>query len=96
MSGKGHANQPVGIGTLEQSAMPDLQQERRHLAQADRHTAEGKRRVADQIARIERMIEKGHDTMRTRNCSGTSSRPSRPGASIVCSSWMRSHEHQLA
>ncbi|MFC4171586.1 hypothetical protein ACFOYU_05885 [Microvirga sp. GCM10011540] len=43
-------------------AMPDTQQEREHLAQADQHIAEGERRVAEQIALIERMIEQGQDT----------------------------------
>ncbi|MBO1909737.1 hypothetical protein J4G37_33700 [Microvirga sp. 3-52] len=42
--------------------MPDMQQEREHLAKADRHIAEGERRVAEQIALIERMIGSGQST----------------------------------
>jgi hypothetical protein len=44
--------------------MPNPQQEREHLAQADQHLAEGDRRVAAQIALIARMTEKGQDTPR--------------------------------
>jgi multidrug resistance efflux pump len=39
-----------------------LQQELKHLAQADRHLAEGERRIADQIILIEELTAKGHDT----------------------------------
>ena len=41
--------------------MPNLQQEREHLARADRHIAEGARRVAEQIDLIAWMTKKGHD-----------------------------------
>jgi|SRR5215211_8883162 hypothetical protein len=43
-------------------AMPDMQQEFEHLAQADRHLLEGERRIADQIILIEELTAKGHDT----------------------------------
>ena len=46
--------------------MPDLQQEREHLAEADRHIAEGRRRVADQVALIARLAQDGHDTTQAR------------------------------
>jgi hypothetical protein len=42
--------------------MPDLQQEREHLAQADRHIANGERHVAEQIALLEHMTASGQDT----------------------------------
>jgi hypothetical protein len=42
--------------------MPNVQQEREHLAQADRHLAEGERRVAEQIILIQHMTERGQDT----------------------------------
>ena len=47
--------------------MPDLEQERAHLALSDRHIAEGERRVADQTRRVERLIEQGHDTAKARD-----------------------------
>jgi hypothetical protein len=40
-------------------AMPNVQQEREHLAQADRHLAEGERRLAGQIAIFRHMTERG-------------------------------------
>jgi len=43
--------------------MPDLQQEREHLAQADKHIAEGDARVSEQMTLIERMTEQGQDTV---------------------------------
>jgi hypothetical protein len=42
--------------------MPDLQQEREHLAQADEHIAEGRRRVTDQVALIARLAQEEQDT----------------------------------
>ena len=47
--------------------MPDLEQERAHLALADRHIAEGERRVADQTHRVEHLAEQGYDTARARD-----------------------------
>ncbi|WP_114946763.1 hypothetical protein [Microvirga calopogonii] len=42
--------------------MPNVQQEREHLAKADRDIADGERRVAEQIILIEQMRKDGHDT----------------------------------
>jgi hypothetical protein len=42
--------------------MPNMQQEREHLAKAEQHIADGERRVAEQIILIGRMTEKGQDT----------------------------------
>jgi|tagenome__1003787_1003787.scaffolds.fasta_scaffold16616537_1 ferritin len=42
--------------------MPDLQQEREQLAQADQHIAEGRRRVTDQVALIARLAQEEQDT----------------------------------
>jgi hypothetical protein len=42
--------------------MPDLQQEREHLAQADRQIAEGRRRVTVQVALIARLAQEEQDT----------------------------------
>ena len=44
------------------STMPDMQQEREHLAKANRDIAHGERRVAEQIILIQQMTEKGQDT----------------------------------
>ena len=44
------------------STMPDMQQEREHLAKANRDIADGERRVAEQIILIQQMTEKGQDT----------------------------------
>jgi hypothetical protein len=42
--------------------MPNLQQEREHLAKANRGIAEGEKRVAEQIILIEQMRKDGRDT----------------------------------
>jgi translation initiation factor 2B subunit (eIF-2B alpha/beta/delta family) len=49
------------------STMPDLQQEREHLAQADQHIVDGEKRVAEQMALIKRMTEQGQDTSLTQD-----------------------------
>jgi hypothetical protein len=54
------------IGRMLAVAMPDIEQELQHLAQADRQLAEGNRRVAEQIALIEHMTEKSQDTTEAR------------------------------
>ncbi|WP_336490004.1 hypothetical protein [Methylobacterium nigriterrae] len=46
--------------------MPDLQQERERLAQADRHIAEGRRRVTNQVVLIARLAQDRHDTAEAR------------------------------
>jgi len=40
-------------------AMPNVQQDQEHLAQAARPLAEGQRRVAEKIATIRHMTERG-------------------------------------
>jgi len=47
--------------------MPDLEQERAHLALADRHIAEGEKRIADQTRCVERLTEQGHDPAKDRD-----------------------------
>jgi hypothetical protein len=46
----------------DQQVMPDVQQEREYLAQADQHIAESEQRLANQIRVIEGMIQNGHNT----------------------------------
>ena len=50
------------------STMPDMQQEREHLAKANRDIADGERRVAEQIILIQQMTEKGQDTALAEEC----------------------------
>ena len=47
--------------------MPDLEQERAHLALADRHIAAGQKRVADQACLVEHLTEQGYDTTKARD-----------------------------
>jgi hypothetical protein len=48
--------------------MPDVQQEREDLAQADQHIAESEQRLANQIRVIEGMIQNGHNTAFAEEC----------------------------
>ncbi len=52
----------------DQQAMPDVQQEREYLAQADQHIAESEQRLANQIRVIEWMIHNGHNTALAEEC----------------------------
>ena len=47
--------------------MPDLEQERAHLALADRHITVGERRDADQARLIEHLAKRGYDTAAARD-----------------------------
>ena len=47
--------------------MPDLEQERAHLALADQHIAAGEKRVADQTRLVAHRIEQGRDTADARD-----------------------------
>ena len=47
--------------------MPDLEQERAHLALADQHIAVGEKRVADQTRLVAHLIEQGRDIARARD-----------------------------
>jgi hypothetical protein len=48
------------------SRVASLQEERKHLAQADQDITDGERRVTEQILRIEEMEGRGEDTQRAR------------------------------
>ena len=52
----------------DQQAMPDVQQEREQLAQADQHIAESEQRLANQIRIIEGMVQNGHNTALAEEC----------------------------
>jgi hypothetical protein len=52
----------------DQQAMPDGQQEREYLAQADQHIAESEQRLANQVRVIEWMIQNGHNTALAEEC----------------------------
>ena len=47
--------------------MPDLEQERAHLALADQHIAAGEKRIADQGRLVAHLIEQGRDTADARD-----------------------------
>jgi hypothetical protein len=52
----------------DRQAMPDVQQKREFLAQADQHIAESEQRLANQIRVIEGMIQNGHNTAFAEEC----------------------------
>lgn len=58
----------LGDQAHDQQAMPDVQQEREYLAQADQHIAESEQRLASQIRVIEGMIQNGHTTALAEEC----------------------------
>jgi hypothetical protein len=49
-------------------AMPDVQQERERLAEADRHITEDEERLAVQLRLMEWMIQGGHNTAFAEEC----------------------------
>lgn len=52
----------------DRQTMPDVQQDREDLAQADQHIAESEHRSASQIRIIEWMIQSGHDIALAEEC----------------------------